>query len=171
MPHPLSAQQAFARFGLLLGALPPAALFGSALHFLWQHNGEDLGWLFLLALGMNIICAEVGWLTGKRAAPYIHKLRDANWLTALPAYALIGFYWAAITGAAGGFLFFGGGVLFGTFFALPVGLIGFALFAPLYRLLERGGMIPANQFWPVAVGITMSLLAFILKLYSVILAN
>ena len=169
--RPLTAPEAFARFGLLLGAVPPAALLGGFLYYGLLASRELPLWLFPLALVMNLACAFVGYRMGRRAGAYVHKLRDTNWLTALPAYALIGFYWAAITGAAGGLVFFGGGVLFGPFFALPVGIAAFTMFAPLYRLLERGGLIATRQFWPLAWGITLSLAAFILKLYAVILAN
>jgi hypothetical protein len=117
-----------------------------------------------MALLMTLTCAAVGWRIGQRAGEYALTLRDTNWFTALPAYALMGFYWAVITGAAGGLVFLGIGALAGPLFALPVGVLAFILFAPLHRLLERGGLIEARHFWPLACGIAMSLAAFILGL-------
>ena len=165
--QPLTAPEAFARFGLLLGIFPPAALFGG--YLLQIPFATPFWWGF--ALLMNALCALVGWRVGRGAGHYALQLRDTNWFTALPAYALLGFYWAAITGAAGGALFFGIGAFIGPFFALPVGILAFLLFAPLHRLLERGGLLEASQFWPLAVGVTLSLSALILKLFAVANAN
>lgn len=160
--RPLDYPQAFARFGLLLGTFPPAALFGRAWYQLAANGDNNSPLLWCLVGAMNLLCAWVGYLMGRHAGVFAAKLRDTHWLKALPAYALIGFYWAAVTGAAGGALFFGFGALFGPFFALPVGLLAFMLFAPLYRLLENGGMMESRQFWPLASGIAMTLAALIL---------
>ncbi len=77
---------------------------------------------------------------------------------------LIGWLWAIGTGAAGGLVFFGIGAIFGVSFAIPVGLLAFASFMPLHRLLARGGMIEAGHLWPLACGVTMTVTALILGL-------
>ena len=75
---------------------------------------------------------------------------------------LIGAAWGAVAGFAGGLVFFGLGAIAGLICAVPVGIIAFTLFAPLHRLLARGGMIDARHFWPLACGVTMIISALIL---------
>lgn len=162
LPSPLTAPQVFARLGLMLGTLPPAALFGRFLVSVGEYKtADEMAVLVLLALAMNTVCAFTGYATGRKAADYVLQLRDSSLLKALPAYALIGFFWAAITGAAGGLLFFGIGALIGPFFALPVGLLAFTLFGTWHRWLEQGGVMSARHFWPLALGLVVSLAVLI----------
>ena len=74
----------------------------------------------------------------------------------------IGAAWGAVAGGAGGLVFFGFGSLFGVVCAVPVGIMAFTIFAPLHRLLVRGGMIDARHFWPLACGTNMIVSALIL---------
>ncbi len=67
-----------------------------------------------------------------------------------------------MTGALGGFVFFGIGAFVGAALAVPVGALAFAVFAPLHRLLARGGMIDARQLWPLALGVSGTIAALIL---------
>ena len=163
MQRPMTAQQVFGRFGALLGTLPPAAIFGRFLsNVALTGNEESFAVLLSLSIMMTVVCGIMGGRVGQFLGDYVLKLRDINWFAALPAYALIGFYWAIITGATGGLVFLGLGALVGPLFALPVGILAFTLFAPLHRLLERGGLMDSRHFWPLALGVTLSLAAFIL---------
>ncbi len=75
----------------------------------------------------------------------------------------VGALWGLTTGAVGGVWFFGFGSFFGALIALPVGMLGFALFTPLHRLMARGGMIDARHFWPLAGGVVFTITALILS--------
>lgn len=91
MRHPISAHKAYGLAGLLLGVLPPAAIFAR-----------------------------------------------------LFGYGL------------------GGGSL-NMAFGIPIGSLAFLIFAVLHRTLERGGMIEARHFVPLACGITAIITVLIWK--------
>lgn len=163
MRRPIETRKAFARFGMLLGLLPPAAIF-------WRMSGgemffarSDFGWLILF-LAMNIVCCLVGRAMGSQVGKHIDDLERDSWSLMLLVAAGLGLWWAIVTGAAGGVLAFGVGAIFGIVFAAPVGLLAFMLFTPLHRSLARGGMIDARHFWPLAFGIVGTITALILSL-------
>jgi hypothetical protein len=164
MRRPLAPERAYARFGLLLGALPPAAI---VLKLAWVFLFHGDGWtptlvMLLFGVPMTLICALVGRLMGRRLAPMLARAERRS-RTATVLYALwAGFVWACLTGAAGGAVVFIIGALYGAACALPFGLAGFVLFAACRRLLARGGMMDARHFWPVACGIALTGAALIL---------
>ncbi|MFL6229693.1 MAG: hypothetical protein ACJ741_13050 [Pyrinomonadaceae bacterium] len=159
MHRPLAPAQAFARFGLLLGTLPPAAIFCRILFAL----GDKMIWLTLLFVPALLICALLGRRMGARfGAGFNESGRGSWWRTIFDALE-DAFVWAAATGTAGGALFFGVGGLLGFVCALPVALVAFLCFAPLHRLLARDGMIDARHFYPLAWGINLTIAALILS--------
>lgn len=159
--RPVSTQEAFARFGALMGLLPPAAIFGRAL---WAIVETDaFMWLVLPALVMNLICCAVGRAMAVKLASTVDNVERRSWAWTLIMPALLGMLWGLVSGAAGGFLFFGFGAIFGVLCAVPVGALGFALFTPLHRLLARGGMIEGRQLWPLACGVNGLIAALILS--------
>jgi len=160
MRRPLLMRQAYALFGLMLGTLPPAAIFVR----MFQYGlGRD-GMLFGLCLFMNIVCAVVGYAMGHALSGSMHSLTRASWNKMLLVSPWVGALWGMVAGGAGGFLFFGFGMVAGVLCAIPVGVAAFLLFAPLHRLLARGGMIDACHFWPLACGITLTIAALVLSL-------
>jgi hypothetical protein len=161
MRRPLTTEQAYGRFGLLLGTLPPAAIFGRVMFDVGVDSGLII--IFLICLVMNVVCALVGWRMGLVAGRIINEVAHASrWRYSL-SVLLAALCWSAGTGGAVCFII---GAYYGAAVAIPVALIGFALFAPLHRLLARGGMIDAPRFWPVACGVTLSIAALILRLGS-----
>lgn len=166
MRRPLPVERAYGLFGLLLGTLPPAAifyrLFGDEVV---RHNFQ---WgLFLLLLAMNVVCGLAGRLIGSRLngmVAAIDAAEDNRWIRMLFIPPLIGMLWGAGTGWAGGLVFFGIGAIFGALFAIPVSILAFALFMPLHRWLAHGGMIEAGHLWPLACGVVMTITALILGL-------
>lgn len=165
MQRPVSTKKAYALFGMLLGALPPAAIFMQmlgygprALHIF----GWDAGsYLFLFAV-MNVVCCLVGWCVGSGLAQAALRAEHGSWLKMMLTMPLIGMVWGGMTGLAGGFLFFGVGAFAGAACAIPVGAVAFLLFALFHRLLERGGMIETRHFLPLACGVTTVIAALIL---------
>jgi hypothetical protein len=167
MRRPFTTRQAYARLGLLLGALPPAAIFyrmfGRVLEEELSISFErGVGWLLLFVL-MNLICCVVGRSMGAALGKYVDALERSSWSKMLLVVALLGFVWAIVAGAAGGLLFFGIGAIFGAALAVPVGSLGFVLFTSLHRLSARGGMIDARHFWPLACGVALVIAALILS--------
>jgi hypothetical protein len=166
MSRPLTARRAYALFGMLLGALPPAIIFARMFGYGFGRGllGESSAFLFLLCLAMNVVCCLVGRAIASALSPALEGINRWSWSKMLLMLPVIGAGWGAVSGAAGGFVFFGVGAIFGLACALPVGMIAFTLFAPLHRLLARGGMIDARHFWPLACGVTMFVSALILGL-------
>ncbi|MGB8507042.1 MAG: hypothetical protein WCD76_01425 [Pyrinomonadaceae bacterium] len=158
--------QTYARFGMFLGLLPPAAIF---FRMFWSTmNRPDFQWgLFLLVLAMNVVCCVVGRTMGAKLFRQINAGRDdagrPSWATTLVSAALLGFVWGLATGAAGGVLFFGIGAFFGAACAIPVAVVAFPVFALLQRLVARDGMIEANRLWPLAFGVSSIIAALILS--------
>ncbi|MBD0372169.1 MAG: hypothetical protein ICV60_15110 [Pyrinomonadaceae bacterium] len=163
MRHPLSTRQSFALFGLLLGIFPPAAIFSKI--FGYGLSGPMQGaLLFLACLGMNVICAWVGYVMGKALSGAVESAERDRWDLMMVLIPLLGAGWGAVTGFAGGLIFFGIGAIFGAICAIVVGTLAFTMFAPLHRLNSRGGMIDARHFWPLATGATVLISALILGL-------
>ncbi len=162
LPRTLSTGQAFARFGLLLGLFPPAAIF---FRMFW-HNTYQPG-LFLLCVLMSLICCLVGCGMGdslfRQVNVEVNNFARRSWVTTIFASMLLGLVWGIGTGGAGGVIYFGIGAFFGAACAIPVALAGFPLFAILHRLLARDGMIDARLVWPLAFGISTVIAALILS--------
>ena len=161
MRRPVAARQAYAKFGLLLGTLPPAAIFFKL--FLGLMVGSDINVpLCYLLLFMNVACALAGAYFGSKLSGMASEIEGDRWLTMILGAACLGFIWGAATGAAGGILFFGFGAIYGALYAIPVGVLAFVLFVPFHRLLARGGMIDARHLWPLACGVVLFITALIL---------
>lgn len=162
MSRPVPVERAFAQFGLLLGTLPPAAIFFRLSAFMWEGNG---GPVWLIFLPMLIICALVGWGMGKRLGKSMSDFERGGWARTMLYTILAALGWASVTGAVGGFLFFFIGAIFGVFCALAVALPCFLVFTSLHRLLARGGMIDARHLRPLAWGVPATAAALILSPY------
>ena len=160
MRHPIPTQKAFARFGLLLGTFPPVAIFSKLFGTM---PGAYFPWNLLpLLFCMLVVCVITGRGLGSKLSRMVIAVERDSWVLMLIESLMIGFIWALATGAAGGFLAYGIGALFGAAFAIPVGTLAFGLFVPLHRLLARGGMIDARHFWPLACGVVTIITALIL---------
>jgi hypothetical protein len=160
MRRPVTTEQAFARFGLLLGTLPPVAIFYRIFGG-WIAQGA-LGMLVLVLL-MLFVCAFLGRFMAKRLGGEIVERERRSWPSMLLGVLGYAFVWAAVTGTAGGAIYFGIGCIFGFACALPCALVAFSVFVPLHRLLARGGMIDARQLNPLAWGINMAIATLILS--------
>lgn len=164
MRRPIATPDAFARFGLLLGSLVPAALFYRMFNYGIDANvpGNTKLLMPLLLLAMNVVCCLMGRKAGAVCGGGIDTYERNSWHQTCLCAAGLGALWGLTTGAVGGVLFFGIGSLFGAFVALPFGMLGFLLFTPLHRLMARGGMIDARHFWPLACGVVLTITALIL---------
>ena len=163
MESPRTSAASYAVLGLLLGLLPPAAMFGRFLFSfaVWETRPE-FG-LLALCVVMNLICCGVGRAMGSWAGGRIGDPRRRAWYELILVAALLGLLWGVVTGAAGGAIVFGIGAVAGALLALPVALAGFLLFAPLHRLLSHGGMMEARHLRPLALGVAGAIAALILS--------
>lgn len=165
MRRPVTTREAFARFGLLLGAFVPAALFYRMFNYGIDPNvlnGQKL-LMPLLLLAMNLTCCLMGRKMGAVCGDGMDEYERTTWHRMCFCAAGLGALWALTTGAVGGVLFFGIGALFGAAIALPFGTLGFLVFAVLHRLMARGGMIDARHVWPLAFGVVLTITALILS--------
>ena len=164
MRHPVSTEKAFAFFGLMLGSLPPAAIFFRILADKGLPNLLDDLWIVPMLLITNVTAAIVGYFTGMKVATtvrYLHRLSLHRSMLLLP---LIGILWGMAAGGAGGLFLFLIGALFGAVIGGTVGAVALPAFAVLHRSLKRGDVIELRQFLPLSFGITLTICAFILGL-------
>ncbi|HEX7176130.1 MAG TPA: hypothetical protein VF240_12790 [Pyrinomonadaceae bacterium] len=159
MLDPMPTPEAFAVLGMFLGLFPPAVIFFRLFHYGFTPRHGLV--VFLLCLGMNIVCFAVGRAMGRFVGRKIDGLGRPSWPLALAASAALGLLWGVVTGGLGGAVFFGFGAPVGAAAAVPVGTLAFALFAPLHRLLARDGMIEARHAWPLVFGVTGLIAALI----------
>lgn len=164
--RPVSTERAYALFGLLLGTLPPAAIF---IRVFGDWPSREPGWsgftVLALCLTMNAVCAFVGRQMGRvLGQTMIARAERRSWTLTVLFALLAAFVWAVATGAAGGAIFFGIGAIFGAIFALAVALPSFLVFTTFHRLLARGGMIDARHLRPLAWGVAATAAALVLGL-------
>lgn len=158
MRRPLTTEQAYRLFGTFLGLLPPLAIFD---RWLSDLSGNPGPWPFVFCVAMNVVCCLVGrWFAGQLGQRLSNPRTRTRASFAVFIFLMV-VAWSAVTGGAGGLLFFGIGAFFGAFAAAPVALVGFPLFAILHRLISRGGMIEARHTWPLAFGIPLTIAAMI----------
>lgn len=162
MRRPVATARAYALFGMLLGALPPAAIFYHFFSYGISRYNHELNGLFPFFLLMNVVCLIVGKIIGGRMGRSMDETERTPWVKMILAAAIYGWGWGLATGAAGGAVAFGVGALVGASLASPIGIVAFILFTILHRLVARGGMIDARHFWPLACGVTITIAALIL---------
>ena len=160
MQRPLTTEQAYRWFGTFLGLIPPLALFSRFIETSGVYS--DAKPVVALCVGMNVVCCLVGrWFGG-----YLGRWAGDPRARSRAGFAMAVFVmivaWSVVTGGLGGLLCFGFGALFGVFFATPVALAAFPVFAILHRLISRGGMIEARHTWPLAFGIPLTIAAMIM---------
>ena len=113
---------------------------------------------------MTTVCCLVGRAFAGHVGRLIGDPRRRSWPGLIFGSLLLAGLWGLVTGAAGGAVCFGFGALFCPFFALPVALVAFPVFATFHRLLSRGGMIEARSLWPLAYGVPGVIAATILSI-------
>lgn len=159
MKNPITTQKAVAYFGAMLGLFPPFAMFS---RFLFDKPGNtELGVILLLIL-MNVTCTIVGYFSGKLVGKAFASTEKLSWNMMILTAPFLGILWGIMTGAAGGIYVIIIGALFGAFIAAMVGAVALPAFAVLHRLLKRGDSIEEKHFFPIALGITSIITAFIL---------
>ena len=163
MNNPYSTKKAFGLFGLLLGSIPPATIFGKMIYEGEMLRSDETGWI-LLFVAVNVVTAIVGYFSGKKVGQLVTKLEHQTWTTMLLAMPFIGLLWGFISGGAGGILIFLIGAVVGAVMGGMVGAVALPAFATLHRIFKRGDQIESQQFYPIAFGITAIISALIIGL-------
>lgn len=162
MKNPLSIEQAFGYFGILLGAFPPAAL---ALRFIVEKRGifgsEDFWFLGVFAI-VNLVSAIVGYFSGKSIGRIVRKTETFSWLAMILLLPFVGILWGIMAGGAGGAVVLFIGSIVGGILGAAVGSVALPVFTIFHRLLKKDDQIDRKHFLPIAFGITFSISAFIL---------
>jgi hypothetical protein len=163
MKNPLSTEQTFAYFGLILGSLPPAALF---LRFLIDARNfrSDDAWILGVFVIVNLISAVVGYFSGKLIGKIVRETEKISWTKMLLLLPFIGIFWGFLAGGAGGVIIFIIGAVFGAILGAAVGSLALPVFTVFHRLLKKGDDIERKHFLPLAFGISLVISAFMLGL-------
>ena len=161
MTNPLTARQAFAYLGAMLGTFPPASFF--FLYLFSASASAELTWAVGLLLFVTFITAVTGYHTGKVVGSLITNINKRSLSFGLLTVPLVGLAWGAVSGANGGLFLFIIGAFFGALIGGAVGAVALTAFFLMYRKLTVAGMIELKHFLPVAAGITFTICAYILS--------
>lgn len=163
MRNPLDAEKTFARYGLMLGAFPPASIFARWMMSVDFRNGGEM-WVMWL-LGVVVLLSSIaGYFSGKVVGKAVRKVENHSWSAMVLATPFIGILWGMAAGGAGGIIIFGIGAIFGAILGAAVGAVALPVFALLHRLVKRGDLIEQKHFLPLAFGVTLTICSFILGL-------
>lgn len=165
MKSPLSTETSIAYLGAMLGLFPPFAIFSRFIFekFRYPGNSDDF-WVIPLLLFVNLVCVTVGYFSGKLIGKIVRDLEKASWTKMLLAMPFIGILWGLMTGAAGGVFIFVIGAFFGAVIAGAIGGLTLPAYSIFHRLLKKGDKIEEKHFFPIALGVTGIITAFILGL-------
>lgn len=161
MRHPLDTDKTFSYFGLILGSLPPAAIFIRFLTDSPDFRMENL-WVLGIIFIINTITATVGYFSGKLVGKMVREAETYSWWLMILLLPFIGMFWGVMAGGAGGVIVFLFGAMFGALFGALVGGAALPIFAVFHRLLKKGESIELKHFMPLAFGVALTICAFIL---------
>lgn len=161
MHHPMSLEQVFSYFGLILGIFPPAAFF---IRF-WIETQNAEPWIFGLFAIVNLLAAVIGYFSGKVVAKIMQTLEKMSWPAMIALLPVAGLVWGTVTGAGAGVVVLGIGALFGGVIGGLVGAAALPAFAIPHRLVKKGEFIERSQFLAYATGVTMIICAIIARPY------
>jgi sorbitol-specific phosphotransferase system component IIBC len=161
MSQPISADKAYQYFGMLLGSLGPWAIVMKIMFDIERGTPEEFWFVSMFAVAA-FVTSTTGFLTGKLVARALDSIKNNRWSSYISISALIGIAWGAFSGGIGGvFILVIGGFIGSAIGAIAAGL-ALPAFASFHRLLSRGGYIELKHFLPLALGIVLTMCAFIL---------
>ncbi len=163
MTNPVSAENAFAYFGLLLGIFPPAAIFIRLFIDARIFNTDEF-WILGFVFVVNLVSAAVGFFSGKLVGKIVAELEKTSWHRMILALPFVGVLWGVLTGGAGGAIVFIVGAFFGALLGAAVGGFALPVFVIFHRLLKSGDKIDRKHFLPFAFGVSFVISAFFLGL-------
>lgn len=159
----MNCVEAFSYFGALLGSLPPAVILGRMFFGAGSYNNDSFLIFFLCFLAI-LTTATTGYFTGKRVGRTVQTIEGLGWAKMAWRLPLIGLVWGITSGGIGGLFVFVIGALFGAIIGGMTGAVSLLIFGTLHKLLRKHGEIDRNQYYPISVGITLTICAFIMGL-------
>ena len=162
MTRPMDSRQAFGTFGGMVALLPPLALVLkiSVLDGFHRPNG-----LILLITAAALVASIVAYKLGRGYVPgAVRYVSEFSFPNRVALWAIIGLFWGAISGAAGGLVIVLVGSIFAGIAGGIVGAIAVPIMVALHSSMRAGDLIETKHFLPIAFGITLSICAFVLGL-------
>lgn len=164
MRNPMDAEKTFARYGVMLGTFPPAAIFARYLMEARVNDGPEFFVIGCILAIVVLLSGIVGYFSGKLVGRTMRKVESRSWSAMILATPFIGILWGMVAGAAGGIVIFIIGAFFGAILGGMVGAVALPAFAILHRIVKRGDLIEQRHFLPLAFGVTLTICSFILGL-------
>jgi hypothetical protein len=162
MTRPMNLREAFGYFGLMIGSLPPLAV---VLKIAVSSGPHVATGLLLLIAAAGMVTSVIAFQLGRRYIPgVLRSVSEFSILNRVALWAVIGFFWGAISGAAGGLVIFLIGSVFAAIVGGIIGSITLPVIVTLYSSVRVGDVIETKHFLPIAVGVTLSVCAFFLGL-------
>jgi hypothetical protein len=163
MLKPLDTERALAFYGLMLGILPPAAIFARWLTSASFQNPPPV-WVVGIMTIVVLLSGLVGCVSGRVVGRAVRHFEKRSWSAMILTMPFIGLLWGMTAGGAGGLIIFVVGAFFGAFLGGMVGALALPAFVILHRLIKRGDDIDQRHFLPLAFGVTLTICSFILGL-------
>lgn len=112
----------------------------------------------LIVIGL---CSVAGAIGGILTGLFMTLARQKNWVLPVVLAPFFGGVWGIVIGGLGGFpIFFLGGFILGWMFAVPLGFVGFTLFAVVYEPLTACLRLRWWQIILIEIGVLSVLLGF-----------
>jgi hypothetical protein len=161
MSRPIESKKVFAFFGLMMGSLPPIALVFNVIGEVTPTGGGPILFLILLTAA-GIATGIAGYASGRFIPSAIRRIAGFSLPNRIALLAVTGFAWGAVSGAIGGLFLFIVGAVFAAIAGGMIGAVSLPLLVALYEPMRRGDLIELKHFLPIALGMTLSLCAFVL---------
>lgn len=158
MRRPLTPEDAFAYFGLMIGLLVPASMF---IAFALASSGYTEWIVYTLTTLTTITTTVAGYLFGKVVGRSVDKIASRPGHIRFMLLLLIGALWGIAAGAMGGVFIFIIGAFFGAVLGGIVGSIALPAFALPYYAVRKGDMIDTRHFLPLAFGVTLAICSLV----------
>ena len=164
MSRPISSARVYSYFGLLIGTLPPFAL---ALKIAGETMPSDQARLLSLTLLLAIsghAAGLAGYWSGRFIPAAMDRIATLRQPNRIAMVSLLGLAWGAFSGAIGGVFIFIVGSVFAAIAGGLVGAVALPVLVALKSTVSRGDFVELKHFQPIALGISLTLCAFVLGL-------
>jgi hypothetical protein len=163
MRGPVKISKAYRYFGLMLGAVPPAAIVLRLLTTEPIIRPGQLAFLLLIAFA-GLVTGLVGYFSGKLTAKTVKRAEKFALPNRVVLIAFVGMTWGIVCGTAGGVFIFVVGAFPAALMGAATGFLTLPIFATLLNFARSGDRVSLSRFLPISLGIVMSIAAFIFGL-------
>lgn len=161
MTRPITSQQAFGSFGMMIGSVPPLV----AVVKVSISDGIDPTGILLLIVAAGMVAGVVGLQFGRSYVPgAMRYISTFSILNRVALWSVLGLVWGTVSGAAGGLVVFLFGSIVGAVLGGIVGAVTVPIIAALFSSVRVGDFIETKHFRPIAFGVTFSVCAFLVGL-------